>query len=71
MIHQVEHYRAALANYEMIKQAINDLLSFHDGSPDTMTPEDHAHYRDLARQRDEALHEVRYLEQLLLDDNVQ
>ena len=41
----------------------------HQGRSDRMSPEDHARYRTLARQRDELYNEMRALEQLLLSDD--
>lgn len=68
MLDKVEIYRKIVLNYERLNQEINQLLSTHGGT-EQMSAEDLNHYRELARQRDEALNEMRWLELELLDED--
>lgn len=69
MMGQVHAYREKVATYEALRQQIHSLLSAYGDDADGMTPDDMARYRALARQRDEALNEMRWLEQKLLDED--
>lgn len=71
MLEQIENYRSIVSAYESLNDKINKLLAKHSGGTENMSSEDLAHYRKLARQRDEALNEMRWLEQQLLDDSEQ
>lgn len=66
---QVKHYREKVALYESLRIEINSLLTDHNGATENMHADDLARYRDLARQRDEALNDMRWFEQQLLDEN--
>jgi len=66
---QVQYYRKVVLQYEALDEEIDNLIMAHGGTSDKMSPEDHARYRELARQRDELLNEMRTLEQQLLDDD--
>jgi hypothetical protein len=66
---QVKNYREKVAIYESLRVEINTLLKGHNGGTEHMHPDDLARYRELARQRDEALNEMRWFEQQLLDEN--
>ena len=66
---QVQYYRKVVLMYEALDEEIDNLIMAHGGTSEQMPPEDHARYRDLARQRDELLNEMRTLEQQLLDDD--
>ena len=65
---KVEYYRQCVLNYERLNDEIQKLIEAHNGSSENMSPEDVQHYRDLARQRDELMSEIRWLEQQLLDE---
>jgi hypothetical protein len=65
---QVKNYREKVTLYESLRLEINNLLKEHNGGTEHMRPDDLARYRDLARRRDEALNEMRWFEQQLLDD---
>lgn len=66
---RVATYQRIVLQYEQLDEEIDNLLMAHDGRSDRMSPEDHARYRELARQRDELYNEMRALEQLLLSDD--
>lgn len=69
---QVQTYRDMVLKYEGLNDEIQALIMAHDGGTENMSSEDVERYRILARQRDEALNEMRWLEhQLLEDDNIQ
>jgi phage-related protein len=68
MMKQVQTYRSKVTTYEELRQQIDDLLSLH-GGVENMSPDEVAHYRELARQRDVTLSEMRWLEQQLLDED--
>jgi hypothetical protein len=68
MRHQVEDYQRAVLKYEQLQSEVNALLNAHGGS-EQMSAETLLHYRALARQRDEALNEIRWMESLLLDED--
>lgn len=72
MRHAVQQYRKIVLLYEALDQQIDRLISEHRGGTEKMSDEDLKRYRELARQRDELLNEMRILEQaLLIDDDVQ
>lgn len=64
----VQTYRNLVLQYEAMHAGINALFQTHPGGTETMTERELAQYRDMARQRDELLNEMRLLEQQLLDD---
>lgn len=64
----VQTYRNLVLRYEAMHAEINGLFQTHPGGTETMTDQEVAQYRDMARQRDELLNEMRLLEQQLLDD---
>ncbi len=66
---KVEKYHKAVLNYEELQQQINALLRANDGSSDEMSELDRKQYRELARQRDEAMNEMRWLENQLLEED--
>ncbi|MFW5772207.1 MAG: hypothetical protein ACOCZH_02705 [Phototrophicaceae bacterium] len=69
LLNKVQDYRRMVLAYEELNHQINELLDANAGSTDKMSPEDRARYRQLARQRDEVQHEMRWLEQQLMDDD--
>jgi hypothetical protein len=69
MMGQVQTYREKVTTYEALQKDINTLLSAYGGGTEGMNQEDLARYRILARQRDETLNEMRWLEQQLLDED--
>jgi ElaB/YqjD/DUF883 family membrane-anchored ribosome-binding protein len=70
MMQQVAAYRAKAADYEKLQQKINNLLSQHNHNTEAMSNASLNQYQTLARQRDETLNDLRWLEQQLLDDDI-
>lgn len=70
VLSKVEQYRQAVLLYEDLQKQINGLLKKHSGNSDLMSEEDRASYRDLARRRDDAMNEMRWLESQLLEEDV-
>jgi hypothetical protein len=66
---KVQNYRDLVLTYERLNAEISQLLTENDGATENMSREDVQRYRELARQRDEALNEMRVLERLLLDED--
>ncbi len=64
----VERYRAAVLRYEQLHREVNALLQRHNGDSENLSDEARTQYRELARQRDDAMNEMRILEQTLMDD---
>lgn len=69
MMDKVQSYQNVVLVYERLNGEINQLLTANNGATENMTKEDVARYRELARQRDEALNEMRILEKQLLDED--
>ena len=69
VLHQVQTYRKIVLLYEALDEEIDTLLMSHGGTSEKMPSDALAHYRDLARQRDELFNEMRALEQKLLSDD--
>lgn len=69
MMDKVQNYQNVVLVYERLNSEINQLLTANNGATENMTKEDVARYRELARQRDEALNEMRILEKQLLDED--
>ncbi|NWG17042.1 MAG: hypothetical protein HXY41_10435 [Chloroflexi bacterium] len=65
VLHQVQEYRKIVLLYEALDEEIDNLLAAHGGHKDTMSPEELARYRQLARKRDDLLNQMRALEQQL------
>jgi len=65
---QIKTYQNKVLEYEAINDEIDRLIMANDGASENMSADDLARYRELAHQRDELLHEIRWLEQQLLDD---
>ncbi|MBL8147833.1 MAG: hypothetical protein JNL34_15755 [Anaerolineae bacterium] len=61
----VQHYQALVARYEALDEEIDALLMMHGGHTEDMPYIDLAHYRKLARERDELESEMRAVEQQL------
>jgi hypothetical protein len=62
-------YQDLVTRYESAHSNINALIHAHGGATEHMTETEIMQYRALARERDELLNEMRYLEQLLnIDD---
>lgn len=64
----VQEYRRLVLEYEASHAEVNALIHAHQGNTENMSQEALARYRALARQRDELLNEIRWLEMQLLDD---
>ncbi len=69
VLQQVQTYRKIVLLYEALDEEIDTLLMSHGGTSEKLPPDALAHYRDLARQRDELFNEMRALEQKLLSDD--
>jgi len=69
ILQQVQYYRKVVLMYEALDEEIDSLIMAHGGTSDKMPPADLERYRDLARQRDELLNEMRAIEQKLLADD--
>ena len=72
MLRQVQNYRKMVLIYEGLNAEIHKLLEDNNGGTEFMSADDLQHYRDLARQRDEMMSEMRWMEQQLLgaDDDI-
>lgn len=66
---RIARYREIVLQYESIHHKISDLLDRHQGGTEHMSDDDRQHYREMARQRDELVNEIRVLEQQLLDED--
>jgi hypothetical protein len=66
---QVEGYRQLVLRYEALDEEIDALIMSHGGTSDKMPIDDLRRYRQLARERDEVLNEMRMLEHELSLDN--
>ena len=60
-------YQALVAAYEALDEQIDSFLASYKGNLDKLDGEDKQHYREMSRQRDELLNEMRLLEQDLFD----
>lgn len=60
-------YQQLVAEYEALDREIDALLASYKGGLDKMDGADKQHYREMFRQRDELLNEMRVLEQELFD----
>ena len=69
LLQQVQHYRKVVLMYEALDKEIDTLIMAYGGASENMPPEEHERYRDMARQRDELLNEMRTIEQQLLDED--
>lgn len=66
---QVAIYRQLVLEYEALDEQIDQLIMQHEGHTENMSPEDLAHYRELAHKRAEIRNEMRYLEQQLFNND--
>jgi uncharacterized protein YdcH (DUF465 family) len=66
---EVMRYQQLVAEYEALDSQIDAWLASNRDGLDKMSVQDKAHYRELARRRDEVLNEMRALEQELLGDD--
>lgn len=66
---QVRNYQQLVLRYEALNLEIHRLLEAHGGVTEHLPPAELTRYRGLARQRDEALNEMRWLEHLLMDED--
>lgn len=69
ILQQVQYYRKVVLMYEALDEEIDSLIMAHGGMSEKMPSEDLRRYRELARQRDELLNEMRTIEQKLLADD--
>ncbi len=64
---EVLRYQALVAAYEALDEEIDAFLASYKGNLDKLEGDDKQHYREMSRQRDELLNEMRMLEQELFD----
>lgn len=64
-LHNIQFYQAFVHEYERLDEEIDQLIMVNGGTSDKMPPEALQRYRQLARQRDDVLNEMRRLEQRL------
>jgi len=69
LLDQVKIYQRKVLEYEAINDDINALIMANSGRSEDMSDDDLKRYRELAHKRDEMLHEIRWLEQQLLNDD--
>ncbi|PJF27779.1 MAG: hypothetical protein CUN53_02780 [Phototrophicales bacterium] len=70
LANQVQQYQQLVIRYEALDHEIDALIMAHGGTSDKMPADDFRRYRDLARERDELLNEMRFFEhQLNLDED--
>ena len=69
LLDQVKIYQRKVLEYEAINDDINALIMANSGRSEDMSDDDLKRYRELAHQRDEMLHDIRWLEQQLLNDD--
>lgn len=70
ILFKVQKYRTVVLIYEGLHEQINKLIMQHGGMTENMSSDDLQRYRELAQKRDEVLNEMRYLESLLMDEDV-
>ncbi len=58
----VQKYQELVLAYEALDKEIDRLIMAHGGASEKMPPQELAHYRDLARLRDDVQNEMRELE---------
>ncbi len=69
LLQNITTYQGLVLRYEAVHSSINAFMHEHGGGTEHMSDMEISHYRTLARQRDELLNEMRFLEQLLnIDD---
>ena len=61
----VAHYRQLVEAYEALDSRIDELIMAKGGKSEAMSAKDRRLYRDLARQRNEVLNDMRLLERQL------
>ncbi len=72
LLQNISTYQSLVLRYEAVHSTINALMHQHGGGTEHMSEADISQYRALARERDEVLNEMRFLEQLLnIDDLTQ
>ena len=64
----VQKYQEIVLLYESLDKEIDILIMAHGGASEKMPPEALAHYRQLARRRDDVQNEMRELEHELSID---
>lgn len=60
-------YQALVHDYEALDETIDALLASYGGNVDKMEGADKQHYREMFRQRDELLNEMRILEATVIN----
>jgi hypothetical protein len=67
MLNRLEDYRNTVLMYEQAHAQISKMVDANRG--DNMSEADLAHYRELARHRDELFNEMMLMEQQLSEDS--
>lgn len=63
----LDRYQSLVRDYEALDERIDGLLASYGGNVDQMSAQDKQHYREMFRQRDEFLNDMRMLEQTLIN----
>jgi hypothetical protein len=62
---ELARYQALVLEYEALDERIDELLDTYGGNVDQMVGADKQRYREMFRQRDELLNDMRMMEQSL------
>ncbi|MGB7339522.1 MAG: hypothetical protein WBC91_11575 [Phototrophicaceae bacterium] len=68
MLEKVTQYNELVHQYHALDEDIDSLLEHHQGHSENMTDEARTTYRQLARQRDDILNQMREMEQTLFSE---
>lgn len=68
MLEQVTQYNELVHQYHALDEDIDTLLEQYQGHSENMTDESRATYRQMARQRDDILNQMREMEQTLFSE---
>lgn len=71
MLQQVTEYDELVKRYHALDEQIDKLLNEHQGHSENMSDSAMAHYRALARDRDDVFNAMRAMEQQLFTDDMQ
>lgn len=63
----LDRYQSLVRAYEALDERIDGLLASYGGNVDQMSAQDKQRYREMFRQRDELLNDMRMLEQTLIN----
>lgn len=69
LLNRIQQYRNMVLEYEALNDEISQLIMNNGGGSEHMSADDLTRYREMAHRRDELQHEIRWLEQQLLEDD--